>query len=158
MRVRQLGLIASLGLCLAGCGHRVDVAAERTALVETDRAWARESSAGRDAEKILSFWTDDARVVMGGEPTLEGKSAIRQMITRSLSTPGFHIAWTPERAEVSASGDVGYTVGTNQLTVPDAAGKPTVIPGRYITVWRRDAGGLWKCAEDYSTPSSAPRQ
>jgi uncharacterized protein (TIGR02246 family) len=154
MRVRQLGRFGLVGLCLAGCGHRVDVAAEKAALLETDRAWAREASAGRDAEKLLAFWTEDARVVMAGEPTRDGKSAIREMITRSLATPGFHIAWTPERADVAASGDVGYTVGTNEITVPDQAGKPMVMAGRYITVWRRDASGQWKCAEDYSTPSA----
>jgi len=153
MMMRRFGICSVLFLCVAACG-RVDVASEKAALLETDRAWAREASEGHDAEKVLAYWTDDARVVMAGEPTLAGKKAIREMVTKSLSTPGFHITWTPERAEVAASGDVGYTVGTNQFTITDAAGKTTVMPGRYLTVWRRDASGHWKCVEDYSTPSS----
>ena len=156
VRVPRLALCSMLLLCATGC-RRIDVSSEQTALLETDRAWAHAAADGGDAEKILAFWTEDARVVMAGQPTVEGKTAIREMVTKSLSTPGFHLTWAPERAEVGASGDVGYTVGTNQLTMPGAGGTPTVIPGRYITVWRRDAGGRWRCVEDYSTPSPAQR-
>jgi uncharacterized protein (TIGR02246 family) len=155
MMMRRFGLCGVLLVGVVGCG-RIDVASEKAALLETDRTWAREAANGHDAEKVLAYWTEDARVVMAGEPTLDGKKAIREMVTKSLATPGFHITWTPERAEVAASGDVGYTVGTNQFTIPGADGKPMVMPGRYITVWRRDASGQWKCVEDYSTPSSPP--
>jgi uncharacterized protein (TIGR02246 family) len=147
-------LWSALLVLTTGCIHHVNVPSETQALLETDRAWAREASASRNADSVLAFWTDDARVVMAGEPTRDGKSAIRQMVVSSLAIPGFHITWIPERAEVAASGDLGYTVGTNEFTIPDAAGKLTTYPGRYITVWRRGADGRWRCVQDYSTPSA----
>ena len=154
MSVRRLMLGAALLVFTSGCIHHINVPSETLALLETDRAWAREASAGRNADSVLAFWTEDAHVVMAGEPTRDGKSAIRQMVMRSLATPGFHVTWIPERAEVAAAGDFGYTVGTNEFTIPDAAGKMTTFPGRYIAVWRRDVNGRWRCVEDYSTPSA----
>jgi ketosteroid isomerase-like protein len=54
---------------------------------------------------------------------------------------------------VSPDGRLGYTLGENAVTVPGADGKPMTIRGRYTTVWRREAGGDWKCAVDiWNTP------
>lgn len=149
----QTALRCAALLLGVGCAPRVDVAHETQALLETDRAWAREASAGRNADSVLAYWTDDARVVMPGQAVLQGKAAIRQMVTSSFATPGFHVTWTPETAVVSSSGDLGYTIGSNEFTVPDSAGGVTKLAGRYLTVWRKGSDGRWKCAEDYSSPS-----
>ena len=139
-----------------GCASRVDVSRETQALLETDRAWAQEAAAGRNADSVLAFWTDDARVAMPGQAVLRGKAAIRQMVTSSFATPGFHVTWTPETAVVSRSGDLGYTAGTNEFTLPDSAGGVTRLAGRYLTVWRKETDGRWRCVEDYSSPAPAP--
>jgi ketosteroid isomerase-like protein len=128
------------------------VARETESLLQTDRAWAQVSAAGGNPDSVLAFWTDDARVAMPGAPVFAGKAALRQMVTNSFSMPGFHISWTPERAVVAASGDLGYTTGTNTVSMPDSTGKATPMVGRYLTVWRRDSSGRWRCAEDYSSP------
>jgi ketosteroid isomerase-like protein len=135
------------------CRSRVDVAAEARALLETDIAWARVSAAGQNADSILAYWTDDARVAMPEQPLVEGKAALRQMVASSLATPGFRITWTPEAAVVSRSADLGYTVGTNEITGPGPTGKATTVAGRYLTVWRKDSGGRWRCVADYASPA-----
>jgi len=134
------------------CSPRVDTSREAEDLLATDAAWAQVAAAGQNADSILAYWTEEARVVMPGQPILRGKAAIRQMVTSSLATPGFHVTWTPETAVVSRSGDLGYTVGRNEFTVPDSTGRVSKIPGRYLTVWRKEADGRWRCIEDYSTP------
>ena len=151
MSVRSLILGALV--VTAGCVHHFNASSEAAALLDTDRAWAREASAGRNADSVLAFWTEDAHVVMAGEATRDGKSAIREMVMRSLATPGFHVTWTPERAEIAAAGDMGYTTGTNEFRIPDGAGGTTTMAGRYIAVWRRDKQGRWRCVEDYSAPA-----
>jgi ketosteroid isomerase-like protein len=143
--------IALLTSCLA-CRPQIDVARETENLLQTDRAWAQVASSGGNPDSVLSFWTDDARVAMAGAPLLSGTAAIRQMVTSSFAAPGFHINWTPERAVVAASGDLGYTTGTNTVSIPDSTGKATPMVARYITVWRRDANGRWRCAEEYVSP------
>lgn len=145
-------MILGMALLVGACSSRIDVAQETAALLETDRAWAKLASTSRNADSVLAYWMDDARVVLPGEPVLQGKAAIRRMVARGMDTPGFSVTWTPEAAVIAASGDLGYTRGTNAFTVPDSTGKAIRIVGRYLTVWRKDADGRWRCVEDYSNP------
>jgi ketosteroid isomerase-like protein len=121
---------------------------EKARLLERDREWAAGAAEGRDVEEILSFWTDDAKVYPPGAPVVEGKPAIREFVTGSLSIPGFRISWEPEEVVVAPSGDMGYTTGRNQLTMPDASGNLKTETGRYVTVWRREPDGTWRCVID----------
>jgi ketosteroid isomerase-like protein len=147
-------VLASAVLLATGCRPAVDAAREAQLLLEVDRAWAQAAAAGTDVDSILSFWTDDARVVTADQPTYHGKAAIRDMITAAMAIPGFHVTWTPDSAVVAASGDLGYTFGTNVFTMPDSTGAPTAMPGRYLTVWRKGADGRWRCVMDFGTPGT----
>ena len=138
-----------------GCNARTDVALETTQLLETDRAWAKLAASSKDVDSVLAYWTDDARVVLSGEPIVEGKDAIRKMVAHGINTPGFNVTWTPEVAVVAASGDLGYTRGMNQFTVPDSTGGTRKLIGRYLTVWRKGTDGRWRCVEDFSNPAPA---
>lgn len=46
----------------------MDLALERTRLLQRDAEWAAAASEGRDLELVLSFWTDDAVVLAPGLP------------------------------------------------------------------------------------------
>jgi ketosteroid isomerase-like protein len=63
-----------------------------------------------------------------------------------MANPGFAIQWSVMKAE--AAGDLGYTRGTYELTLQDAAGQPTVDKGKYVTVWKKQADGAWQVAAD----------
>ena len=137
-------------LLLAGCQSRVDVAAATRELLRTDRSWAMVAAADGPVDSVVAYWTSDARVILPGQPVLQGTDAIRQMIAATRTIPGFHISWTPNSAVVSPSGDFGYTYGTNRITAPDPSGKLHTAEGRYITVWRKEADGRWRCSVDIS--------
>lgn len=128
----------------------------RAALLQADMEWARVASAGKDVEKILSYWSDDAVVYPPGVAAVSGKAAIRNYVSTSLKTPFFSISWKPAQAVVAASGDLGYTMGSNEITFADAKGKVTRAQGRYLTVWRRSGGGPWKCVIDLWNDSPFP--
>jgi len=53
--------------------HSMDLAFEKTRLLQRDAEWAAAASAGRDIDLILSFWTDDAIVIPPGLPNVIGK-------------------------------------------------------------------------------------
>lgn len=40
---------------------------QKTRLLERAAEWARLASEGRDVERILEYWTDDATVTMNGD-------------------------------------------------------------------------------------------
>jgi ketosteroid isomerase-like protein len=125
--------------------------AERTALFRVDEAWAQ-AAAAKDLEKTLSFWSEDASVLPPGQAAVVGKEAIRRYVSEGFALPGFAIRWKTSEFVVSASGDMAYGVGTNEMTVNDAQGRPMTQRGRGITVWRRDGKGGWKCVVDIWNP------
>ena len=148
---RFLSVIAGVLLLLpAACQPRIDVAAATLDLMRTDRAWAALAAANGSVDSIVAYWSPDARVILPGQPVVVGTDAIRQMVVGMQAIPGFHISWAPDSAIVSPGGDFGYTYGTNRITAPDSTGTPRTTEGRYITVWRKEPNGAWRCTFDIS--------
>jgi uncharacterized protein (TIGR02246 family) len=146
-------------LALVGCSQRgFDRVAEEAKLLRRDAEWADLASAGKDVEKIVSYWTDDAVLIFPGQPVLEGKAAIRAYVAQSLNTPGFRIHWVSERPVFSPDGKLAYMRGKNELTAPGPNGARTTVHLRGISIWRLDADGQWRCVVDISNeePPAAP--
>ena len=57
---------------------KLDIDAERARLLQRDAEWALAASEGRDLERILSFWTDDAVVLPPALSAIVGKAALRK--------------------------------------------------------------------------------
>jgi uncharacterized protein (TIGR02246 family) len=126
----------------------MEAAAERRRLLERDVQWATAAAEGRDVERILEFWTDDALVYPPGMPVVAGKPAIRAFVLASLSIPGFRISWSSSDVRFSPDGQLAYMLSENSVTAPGPDGQLTTSPGRGVTVWRREADGEWRCAVD----------
>ena len=56
-------------------------------------------------------------------------------------------------ADISSSGDLGYTYGTFEFRSKDKDGKPTVDYGKYTSIWKKQADGSWKVALDMGNSS-----
>jgi ketosteroid isomerase-like protein len=148
------------GLTVVGCSARhFDSVAEAQKLLRRDAEWADLANAGKDVEKIVSYWSDDAVLIFPGQPVLEGKAAIRAYVTASLNTPGFKIHWVSQNPVFSSDGKFAYMRGTNELTLPGPNGKQITLHLRGISVWRFDTDGQWRCVVDISNeePPPAPK-
>ena len=86
----------------------MDVHAERTQLLQRDAEWAALAAEGRDVERLVSYWTDDAVVLPAGLPAVVGKAALRRYVQDSLQIPGFRITWTSTDATFSPDGNLAY--------------------------------------------------
>jgi ketosteroid isomerase-like protein len=148
MSTLNKGIIVCILLVLAGCATQVDTEKERAAILQTDKEWVTAASEGRDLERIISFWADDAAIYPPGLPSVVGKEAIRQFIGKSLQTPGFSVWWETDHVTVSKGGDIAYATGKNRFTFNDAAGKTVTANGKAITVWRKEPAGSWQCVID----------
>ncbi len=94
---RYLSLIL-LGLALDSCSERYfDSKTEGEKLLARDAEWADLATAGKDVEKVVSYWSDDAVLIFPGQPVLEGKAAIRGYVAASFNTPGFKIHWVSQK-------------------------------------------------------------
>ena len=150
--------LASLFILVSCSRHPFDPVSEQTRLLRGDAEWADLASVGKDVDKIVSYWSDDAVLIFLGQPVLEGKPAIRAYVEASLKTPGFKIHWASEKPVFSPDGKLAYMRGTDELTVPGPDGTTTTLHLRGISVWRRDADEQWRCVVDISNeePSVTP--
>jgi len=140
--------LAGFGCAAETASAHPDIETDRDALLQADREWAALVASRGSVEEILSYWTDDARVLSPGEEPIVGKDALRQMVASSFEIPGFSITWEPEHVHVSSGGDLGYTTGWNRMTVPGEDGTLITLRNRYVTVWRKEADGRWRCEYD----------
>ena len=120
---------------------------EGAALMQVSRDWAK-TAESRDVERIVSYWSDDAVVIIPDQPPVVGKAALRAMVERDMKDPRFTITWEPERASISQAGDMGYLIEHNRVTFPDPSGRVRTVSGRVVTTWKKDASGNWKCVAD----------
>jgi len=147
------------GILITACAKKADVEAELEKIMKTDKEWSSLASEGRDIDRIVSFWADDAIVYPPGAPPVNGKNAIRQYVTQSFKIPGFSIGWESSEIIVAKSRDFAYAVGKNHVTFNNSEGNRTTINGRGVTVWRKEADGSWKCIIDIwnEEPSHQPQ-
>jgi ketosteroid isomerase-like protein len=146
-------LLAAAAMLAVGCGSSVNVQEQRNALLALDREWSQTTT---DINKFLSYYAADASVYPQGMPLATGSDAIRDELGKMASMPGFSLQWSAAKADVSAAGDLGYTAGTYQMTMNDAAGKPMMEKGKYVTVWKKQANGQWKVTDDIFNADAPP--
>jgi ketosteroid isomerase-like protein len=140
-----------LALCAAGCApSSFDAAAESGKLAQRDADWSSVSFEGKDIERIVSYWTDDAHLLQPGLPPIDGKTAIRAFVSASLKIPGFKIHWVSEKPVFSPDGKMAYLLSNVETTAPGATGSFESTHGRSVTVWRKDSDGVWRCVVDIS--------
>ncbi len=146
---RYVVFLASVALA---CAPQPDLDAARAAIAAADSAWVAAAQTG-DVEAMLSFWTEDARVISPGQPPYIGHEAIRGMLDEGFDTPGFSVTWHTTDIVVAPSGEVAYSFGTNAFTVPNPDGGIDTLRGQGVVVWRKGADGRWRSAVDIWTPS-----
>src|SRR4029079_11506199 len=149
MTMTRIGvMMLAASLVAPGYAWAADVKADEAALLKRDAEWSAVAYEGKDLEKILSFWADDAVVIPSGGPGATGKAAIRAFVQGALAVPGFKIRWTTTKATLSPDGKLAYLPSTTETTVNGPDGKPQTMESRATTVWRKDVDGLWRCVLD----------
>jgi uncharacterized protein (TIGR02246 family) len=153
--LRLTGSTIVLALITAGCGEqrKVDLSAEEAAIRRTDANWLAAASA-RDLNRVLPFWTDDATIVTPGMPPIVGKDAIRKYVSGAFATPGFSITWKTEKVEVSQSGDLAYSTGTDRISLNTPDGKSVTEENRGVAIWKKQVDGSWRVVLDMGSPSA----
>jgi len=128
-----------------------DPNAFKAELIQADREFCREAAGSGARAAFLSKIAEDGLLLsLGQSPT--GKDAVHQLYDGFPG--GATLTWKPLRADVAASGDLGYTTGTYELRVPGKDGADArVSTGNYVTIWKRQADGSWKFVLDGGNPT-----
>ena len=88
----------------------------------------------------------DSAVVQRKSQLVKGKESIKHQYE---SFPrDVKLLWKPDFADVSTSGDLGYTYGKYTYTTTDSLGHTTQSEGIFHTVWKRQPDGQWRFVWD----------
>jgi len=142
-------LACSLALASFAFAQKGDVRqANRLAIVEAERAFARAAAVKGTRDAFLEFLADDGIIFQPGP--VNGKQFWQTRAPRK----GL-LSWEPVFADVSLAGDLGYTTGPYEFRPNGADDKPIAF-GQYFTIWKKQIDGSWKVALDRGTGNPRP--
>lgn len=123
-------------------GCLIDVTAQKgiDGLINAEKSFAAYSVAHSTKEAFLRYLDSTGIIFDNGKP-VNGIEAWNKREKR----PGV-LNWGPQFAEISASGDFGYTTGP--WTFQNSSNDTIVARGQYTTVWHIDKNGEWKFLVD----------
>ncbi len=114
------------------------------------------AAAEKGSQGYMSYYADDSVEVPNGAPLIQGKAEIAKSMG-FLDDKNNSLTWTPVGADISASGDLGYTYGNYEFRARDKDGKLTVQHGKYTSIWKLQRDGNWKVVLDMGNASPEPK-
>jgi ketosteroid isomerase-like protein len=148
-RLLGFSLLAALAACSGGAQQQ---AAETTRLLDADRALAVASMEQGSAAAFYAAMSEDALMLPAAAEPVQGRDKIRERL-KGLGAEV--LDWTPRKAEVSRSLDLGWTWGEWQL-YDSATTKHLLAEGKYLRTWKRAADGHWQLQADIGNQPPAP--
>src|SRR3984893_5492333 len=100
------------------------------------------AAAEKGSQGYMSYYADDAVEVPNGAAIIQGEANIAKGMGFLDQTN--RLIWTPVGADISASGDLGYTYGNYEFHSKDKDGKQIVEHGKYTSIWKKQKDGSWK--------------
>ena len=149
MRLTLLTLALALTLAAAGFAGKAKPGSHQLVQLEAE---FMKAAAEKGSQGYMSYYADDAVELPNGENMLQGKEAIAKTMG-FLDQKDNSLTWKPVHADMSASGDLGFTYGTYEFRSKDKDGKPTVSYGKYATIWKKQKDGSWKVVMDMGNSS-----
>ena len=142
----------------AMAGRLVDVKAETTLLLAREREFSSASETRGAQQAFDAYAADEVRVFRNDKLPFAGKSAA----AAALPANPFVWTWEPAFADVSKSGDLGYTYGTYELVAKDSRPKAPkmaakVEVGNYYRIWKKQ-GNAWRVVADLLDPLPEPKK
>ncbi len=111
-------------------------------LFRVDSVFGEHASALGPATAMREFLSEDGVLFATTQLVVGPRNASDYFESRR----SFSISWVPRDARIAASGDLGYTIGDAVSTSLSSAGVAQQRYTKYLTVWRKDAGGHWRVA------------
>ncbi len=157
--MRALATAALIAALTPACRDRNvgGASADSTAIVAA-AAQYRQGWLNGDTAMALSVISDDVQLMLPGEPDVHGQAGARKVFVEEMTQ--YHIpALTVHRQELLLHGDHAIDIGTYEETMVPKRGATIYATGRYIVVWRREAGGwrMWRYMLNEFTPPAPTR-
>jgi ketosteroid isomerase-like protein len=125
-------------------------------IMKADRAFNVAVNEQGPSQWSMNF-SPDGLVIEEGVGAIEGQESIQAAFDDAIYSGELAgLRWNPNSAEVSLSGDLGYTVGSFAAEDVDSAGVRSKVLGLYVSIWRRQDDGTWKVEMNLRVPATEP--
>ncbi len=117
-----------------------------SAAIEAAGARLLDAYLAGDLEGWLEGFSDDVVLLPAGAPMIVGTDALREASRIQFGLlESFETEIRTEPQEIEVTGDWAYVLESFEIRLtPLAGGDPVVEQRRLLTIWRRQADGLWK--------------
>jgi ketosteroid isomerase-like protein len=130
--------------------EKTNVETERSVLSDVERAFSKISETEGLKKAYTQHLSDEARLHRDGTFPLTTHDEIISYLSKNSSNR----AWQTMFAEVSQSGDFGYTYGSYESKAANSQ-DASVEKGFYARVWKKDQSNKWKLVADIVKPQPA---
>jgi ketosteroid isomerase-like protein len=120
--------------------------AERADLLKFERELGNAMAEKGTARAYLPYLAEDVRLYRVKSFPLTGR---REAFAAISQRPG-QLTFSPAKADVSKSADLGYTYGTSRFH-PEGNREASAISSSYLRIWRK-ADGHWQIVVDVENP------
>ncbi len=128
----------------------------RATIAAANAAWVP-AMQRQDTAAIVEPYADDAVFVTATGESVQGRAAIARLMRDRFAKTGRLVAGTIAEDGLVKVGDLIYEWGHAEMRLaPPGGGADVRAAGRYLTVWRRDADGIWRISRNLSLPGPAP--
>lgn len=111
-------------------------------LQSVDVAFSEYSKKHGFRKAFMEYIDEDGTILRDNSLPFKGAKAI-ELIT-SWNDSSVVLSWEPQGADISASGDMGYTYGIYEMR----GSADQVEKGTYVTIWKKKEDGTWKFVLD----------
>lgn len=124
----------------------------RASLVRADSAYRAAVELSGFAKATVGVLADDAVVVYGGAPVVEGRTRASRLLTSQPALDSIRVSWEPAEIWLSRDGTFGVIYG--RTTVRPRSGTGTPASGVIIAAWRRQES--WRLVGFMATTLTRP--
>ncbi len=98
---------------------------------------------------FMTYAADDVIKMRPQEFPVMNKQELKRMFDEHAGDGNLKFGWEPVKADISSSGDLGYTFGNWKIFIPgDSLNNDTTLYGNYISIWKKQNDGSWKFVLD----------
>jgi len=121
-------------------------------LIKLEADFAKAVAEHGRAAFVTYFAEDGVELEDGG-----GVTTREEMKKQVAWAEGTSLTWTPVRADMAASGDLGFTYGNYVFKSKNKEGQIVITYGKYVSVWKKQSDGSWKVVVDMGNSSPEPK-
>ena len=132
-----------------GCGSRATIETESDlASLRLAANTYHQAASAKDRAAVVALYDENALMVPPNADLVEKLEGVQGYRFGFLETPGVELQFEILRAEISTSGDIGWTLSIGDITINNPEGPPGRDIIRDFHTWKKQTDGSWKVVVD----------